>query len=127
MDNKRGIGHGFKDPVLDSQRCFRSILAALAEPGTIATVNADLVPPPGLEPATALLLLCLADYETPLWFPEKSSEAASYIRFHTGAPLTKDPSLAAFAVTEGASRSVPLSEFYPGDDQYPNTSSTVIV
>jgi alpha-D-ribose 1-methylphosphonate 5-triphosphate synthase subunit PhnH len=127
MNINSGVGRGFDCPVLDSQRCFRPTLSALAEPGTIARLESALVPPPGLEPATALVLLCLADYETPLWLPDASGEAAAYIRFHTGAPVTDDPKMAAFAVTNGTSRSPSLSGFHPGDDQYPNTSSTVIV
>ena len=53
------IGAGFADPVFQSQGAFRALLAALSEPGLACELGAAIVPPAGLEPATAVALLTL--------------------------------------------------------------------
>jgi alpha-D-ribose 1-methylphosphonate 5-triphosphate synthase subunit PhnH len=120
------IGRGFKDPVMDAQRCFRSILTAMAEPGTVHTLVADVVPPSCLSPATAMSLLTLADHETPVWLGDGLADAAGYVRFHTASPLVSLPSGARFAVFDGAAMPA-LTAFDQGDDRYPDRSATLIV
>lgn len=119
-------GRGFRDPVMDAQRCFRRILAAMAEPGTVHALDADIDAPPGLAPAAAILLLVLADHETPLWLEPGHAAAAPFLCFHTGARLAELPVRARFAVVD-ASASVPLTAFDQGDERYPDRSATVIV
>ncbi|WP_051987987.1 phosphonate C-P lyase system protein PhnH [Bosea sp. UNC402CLCol] len=123
------ISPGFSDPVFQSQAAFRALLTALSEPGTLQSVAADIIPPEGLATATATALLALADYETPVWLPEtlRDGPAATWLRFHCGVALVDDPARAAFAVIDGAASEPKLAAFNPGNDQFPDRSTTVIV
>lgn len=123
------ISPGFSDPVFQSQAAFRALLTALSEPGTLQSVAAGITPPEGLATATATALLALADYETPVWLPEtlRDGPAAAWLRFHCGVALVGDPAKAAFAVIDGAASEPKLAAFNPGNDQFPDRSTTVIV
>lgn len=124
------IEPGFVDPVLDSQAVFRLVLDAMAKPGTVHSVSDFLTDIPlGLHRATAACLLCLADYETPVFLPQwlQNSAVKGFLAFHTGAPVTDKPEEAAFAVVEGDSHESRLSDFAPGDDRYPDRSATLLV
>lgn len=119
---------GFSDPVLESQRAFRVVLDAMARPGRLGTVPGGLQPPMPLMTGTAAVCLTLADHDTPVWLaPElKSPETLAFLRFHCGCPIVADPAEAAFAVAAGPGLP-PLDRFAPGDDAWPETSTTVIV
>jgi alpha-D-ribose 1-methylphosphonate 5-triphosphate synthase subunit PhnH len=127
--NETLLGAGFSDPVFQSQTAFRALLAALSEPGQARELAIAVEPPAGLEPASALALLTLADYETPIWLPAalRDGPAGAWLRFHCGAALVEDPASAAFAVIDGAMPEPKLAVFNPGDDQFPDRSTTVIV
>jgi alpha-D-ribose 1-methylphosphonate 5-triphosphate synthase subunit PhnH len=120
---------GFSDPVFQSQSAFRALLAALAEPGTRQRAAGSVTPPQGLHAATATALLTLADYETPIWLPPalRDGPAGAWLRFHCGAALVAEPGKAAFAVVDGLSPELALSAFDPGNDQFPDRSTTIIV
>lgn len=123
------IGAGFADPVFQSQGAFRALLAALSEPGLARDLGDAIAPPAGLEPATAVALLTLADYETPIWLRHalRDGAAGAWLRFHCGAALVEDPARAAFAVIDGAATEPRLAAFNAGDDQFPDRSTTVLV
>lgn len=123
------IGAGFADPVFQSQGAFRALLAALSEPGLAYDIGVSVETPVGLEPATAVALLTLADYETPIWLPAalRDGPAGAWLRFHCGATLVDDPARAAFAVIDGAVAEPKLAAFNAGDDQFPDRSTTVLV
>jgi alpha-D-ribose 1-methylphosphonate 5-triphosphate synthase subunit PhnH len=128
-DSAMPIAAGFSDPVFQSQAAFRALLAALSEPGLPRDLGAALAAPAGLQPATAVALATLADYETPIWLPAalRDAEAGAWLRFHCGAALVEDPARAAFAVIDGAAPEPLLGAFSPGDDQFPDRSATVFV
>jgi len=90
---------GFADPVLDAQSAFRTIMTAMARPGTVADLaTGELRPPRPLTPALAAVALTLCDHKTPVWLDTDLAAAASvasYIQFYTGAPLVDDPAAAA--------------------------------
>lgn len=123
------IGAGFSDPVFQSQAAFRALLAALSEPGLPQSVGAGIAPPEGLQAATATALLTLTDYETPIWLPPalRDGPAGAWLRFHCGATLVAEPRRAAFAVIDGAAPAPLLADFDPGNDQFPDRSTTIIV
>ncbi|MFC5391930.1 phosphonate C-P lyase system protein PhnH [Bosea vestrisii] len=123
------IGAGFSHPVFQSQGAFRALLAALSEPGLACDLGDAVAPPAGLEPATAVALLTLADYETPVWLPAalRDGPAGAWLRFHCGATLVEYPARAAFAVIDGAVAEPKLTAFNAGDDQFPDRSTTVLV
>ena len=114
---------GFADPVLDSQACFRSVLDAMARPGTIHRLHAPADPPPPLDRATAAALLTLVDGDTPLWLDDRAAAAAEWVAFHCGAPMAQRDR-AAFAVALGP---VDLAGFYAGTDDGPEDSATLIL
>jgi alpha-D-ribose 1-methylphosphonate 5-triphosphate synthase subunit PhnH len=120
------VAPGLADPVFDSQRVFRAVLDAMARPGRLARVDIALTPPAPLDPATAAVVLALADYDAPVWLDaDVASEAvAGYFRFHSGAPIVAEPARAAFAVCVAPPS---LARFNPGTDEFPEAATTVIV
>lgn len=114
---------GFADPVLDSQACFRAVLDAMARPGQVHALIAKLDPPPGIDPATAAVLLTLADADTPVWLDTAAMGARGWIAFHCGAPVAPAGS-AALAVALGPVR---LAGFDAGTDDAPERGATVIL
>jgi alpha-D-ribose 1-methylphosphonate 5-triphosphate synthase subunit PhnH len=121
------LGRAFSDPVLGAQRCFRLILSAMSEPGTVHALPGGIDAPTALEPSAAQTLLALADPETPVWLSPSLAAAAPYIRFYCSAPIVAEPSAARFAVIDGLNREPRLAAFDAGDDLYPDRSATVIV
>src|SRR5215471_16904990 len=94
------ISPAFADPVQESQGTFRAVVDALARPGTIRRIPSKVAAPPPLNAAAAAVALTLLDYETPIWLDPMLAgrqDVVDWFRFHTGAPITLDPSGAAFA------------------------------
>jgi alpha-D-ribose 1-methylphosphonate 5-triphosphate synthase subunit PhnH len=117
------IAAGFPNPVLDSQRCFRSVLEAMARPGRVFRVEAALTPPAPLGLAAGAVLLTLADADTPVWLD--APEAAEWLRFHAGCPLVAEPGAAQFALACGAMP--PLAVLAQGSEEDPQLSATLLV
>ena len=124
-----GVGIGFADPVLDSQRAFRAVLDAIAHPGRIVTVSGPDAPPPPLGPASAGVCLTLLDIETPDWLDTGAATAPvrDYLRFHCGAPLVATPADARFALIADPTDIPPLAAFDAGTDERPDRSATLLV
>ncbi len=121
---------GFADPVRDAQRTFRAALDALARPTIPVDVDAGLEVPGALTPAAGALVLALCDDSTPVWLDAElrsDEDVVGWIAFHTGAPITDDPSAAAFAVVAGPATMPALDAFALGTDEAPHTSTTLIV
>lgn len=125
------LAAGFSDPVHDAQRCFRSVMNALARPGKLHPVDtAGLEPPHPLTPTAAAIALTLLDYDTPVWLdgPLARSEAAkTFLRFHTGAPIVSAPVEAAFALISDPQHLTGLGNFNQGSPDYPDQSATLIL
>ncbi|MEZ5652115.1 MAG: phosphonate C-P lyase system protein PhnH [Burkholderiaceae bacterium] len=121
---------GFASPIDDAQRAFRATLEAMSYPGRVVRpLAADPQWPEELPAAAVAVLLALCDEHTPLWFGPRWRKQAAIIdslRFHTGAPVTEDPSLAAFAVHDGIGDPSP-ERFALGDDLDPQRGATLIV
>lgn len=115
---------GFADPATDAQSCFRAVLDAMSRPGTIASAGAGLRPPAPLDPATAAVLLTLADADTPLWLDPAAAAAADWAAFHCGAPRAGSIGTAAFAC---ALAMPALPSLHPGTDLAPEGSATLIL
>lgn len=115
---------GFADPVLDAQACFRVLLDAMARPGNIHRVGANLVAPPPLCPAAAAVLLALVDGETSVFIDPVFADAADWLRFHCGVVPSADPGVAAFVLASGLPD---LSSLACGSDEGPEDAATVIV
>ena len=115
---------GFADPVADAQASFRAVLDAMARPGRIHPAGVGLEPPAPLAPATAALLLTLADPDTRLWLDPALAAARDWIVFHCGAPLVADPGAAMFVVTTMMPRFDLLAA---GSDEAPEAGASVIL
>jgi alpha-D-ribose 1-methylphosphonate 5-triphosphate synthase subunit PhnH len=120
------VEHAFQSLVFDAQRVFRTVLTALSEPGRILSIEAGCVPPDPLDPVAAAIVLTLCDSDTPLWLAPNLAAAASFIRFHTGAPIVTKPAEAMFAVA-GAAQRPPLAALNPGTAQYPDGAATLVL
>ncbi len=118
---------GFADAVHDAQASFRGVLKAMAHPGRIVTVPGPKAVPPGLDPATASLLLTLSDGDTPVWLDQGATPIADWLAFRTGAPRVATSAAAAFAVALSPQAMPPLRDFDWGTDEVPEASTTLIV
>jgi alpha-D-ribose 1-methylphosphonate 5-triphosphate synthase subunit PhnH len=120
------LGGGFADASTDAARAFRSVMQAMARPGRIETV-AGAAPPPPLSVAAGVLLLTLADADTPVFLAGEAdrAELRDWLRFHTGAPLC-GPASCVFAVGRWEALR-PLETYRIGTPDYPDRSATLIV
>ena len=119
---------GFADPVDDSQRMFRLVLEAMAQPGRVVTLDTPVAVPPGpLGRAAIGVGLTLLDFETPVWLDEAATGAAAHFRFHCNCPLTAQPDQAGFAFIGAPSLLPALDGFALGSDAYPDRSTTLVL
>ena len=115
---------GFADPAVEAQACFRAVLDAMSRPGTVHPAGAGLTPPDVLDPATASLLLTLADGDTPVWLDPAFAAAWDWIAFHCGAVRATSAGSAVFA----CARDMPaLDCLHPGSDLAPEDSATLVL
>lgn len=122
------VGAGFVEPVGDAQRCFRLILDAMAHPGRILELPAEVrIADSGLPDAAAALALTLLDFETPVWLDDPCRRAAAYLRFHCGAPIVAEPAAARFAFAADLKALPPLGSFDLGDIGFPDRSTTLVL
>lgn len=124
------LAPGFSDPVHQTQRAFRALMAAMAEPGRAFALPAPLAPPAPLTPELAALALTLADFETPLFLDPPlaaSDDVRGFLAFHTGAPVVASPAAASFALLRDGANLPDLAAFAQGEPDYPDRSATLIV
>jgi alpha-D-ribose 1-methylphosphonate 5-triphosphate synthase subunit PhnH len=124
------ITGGFADPVLDAQAIFRSVMNAMARPGTIQPAEATTRPPRPLSPMAAAIMLALCDNDTPLWLDARLTQApavAKWLGFNAGAPLTEVPANAHFALVAATAELIALENFAQGSQEYPDRSTTLIL
>src|SRR5579864_8006875 len=121
---------GFADKVLSAQSTFRSVMEAMARPGSARPVAVDVGAPPPMMRATAALALTLFDHDTPVWLDSAMTETAlvaKWLRFHTAAPVVADPSVCHFALIGNGIALPDLARFSLGSNEYPDRSTTVIL
>ena len=121
---------GFADKVLSAQSTFRSVMDAMARPGTVQQVVASVGTPGPMMRGTAAIALTLFDHDTPVWLDTRmseSSEVAKWLKFHSGAPVLDDPSVCHFALIGNGSALPDLSRFSFGTNEYPDRSTTLIL
>src|SRR5271167_2378701 len=106
---------GFADKVLSAQSTFRSVMEAMARPGSVQRIEAAAAGAPApMMRATAAIALTLFDHDTPLWLDQPMSEASDvrkWLKFHTGAPVVQDSSICAFALIGDPRALVDLDQF----------------
>lgn len=120
---------GFSEPVHSFQRIFRSLLNALAHPGSVQAIADIITVPPPLNAACGVASLTLFDGETTVWLqPRDGMEAVkTWLQFHCGCLWTTTPSTADFAVITEPLRLESLSMFNWGNPETPERSATLLV
>ncbi|MCA6107193.1 phosphonate C-P lyase system protein PhnH [Bradyrhizobium cenepequi] len=120
---------GFSDKVLSAQSTFRSVMDALARPGTVQRIAASAGAPEGMMHGTAAIALMLFDHDTPIWLDGaiSTSDAAKWLKFHTGAPIIDHPAMAGFALIGDPKNLPALDRFALGSSEYPDRSTTLIL
>ncbi|MDA9528086.1 phosphonate C-P lyase system protein PhnH [Bradyrhizobium sp. CCBAU 25338] len=121
---------GFADKVLSAQSTFRSVMDAMARPGSVQRIVPMAGAPGPMMRGTAAIALTLFDHDTPLWLDARmveSSDLVKWLKFHTGAPVVRDCSIASFALISDGTALPPLDRFALGTSEYPDRSTTVII
>lgn len=124
-----GLQAGFAEPVQDAQRCFRSVLDALAHPGSSVDLQDMPAPPLGLGAAQTAVLLTLADQDTPVWLPPalRCAAAGHYLRFHCGCRLATSLDEASFVLPASLAELPALDDLRLGDPAFPDRSATLVI
>lgn len=121
---------GFVDKVLSAQSTFRAVMDAMARPGAVQRIVPMVAPPAMMMRGTAAIALTLFDHDTPLWLDapmSESSDVLKWLKFHTGAPVIQDSSIASFALISDGVLLPALERFALGTNEYPDRSTTVII
>ena len=120
------LSGGFDRPSVQSAHAFRSVMEAMARPGTRHDIG-GAAPPAPLSVAAGCVLLTLCDTDTPVYLAGDADCDAvrAWLAFHTGAPLT-GPSHCMLAVGTWEALG-PVSRYPVGTPEYPDRSATLIV
>src|ERR1700723_1055799 len=121
---------GFAGKVLSAQSTFRSVMDAMARPGSVHRITATSGTPAAMMRGTAAIALTLFDHDTPIWLDpllSETSEIAKWLKFHTSAPVIGDSSICSFAVVGDAGALPALDRFSFGTSDYPDRSTTLIL
>jgi alpha-D-ribose 1-methylphosphonate 5-triphosphate synthase subunit PhnH len=124
------LAPAFADPVDNAQSVFRAVMDALARPGSTQTLAPALAPPAPLSRGAGAIALALLDYESPFWLDQTLDahpDVAQWLRFHTGAPIARDPKDASFAFIADAARIPDFDSFALGTPEYPDRSTTLVL
>lgn len=121
---------GFVDKVLSAQSTFRSVMDAMARPGSVQRIVPMAGAPGAMMRGTAAIALTLFDHDTPLWLDARlaeSSDVTKWLKFHTGAPVVQDTSIASFALIDDGAALPAFERFALGTSEYPDRSTTLII
>ncbi len=121
---------GFANEVLSAQSTFRTVMEAMSRPGRVMQVEGDVGRPSSLMPGAAAIALTLFDHDTPIWLDVSltgAPDVGAWLKFHTGAPVVSDPSLASFALVANSAALPDLHAFALGTAEYPDRSTTLII
>jgi alpha-D-ribose 1-methylphosphonate 5-triphosphate synthase subunit PhnH len=121
---------GFADKVLSAQSTFRSVMDAMARPGSVQHIAAAGGTPAAMMRGSAAIALTLFDHDTPIWLDPAMSETpdvSGWLKFHTSAPVINDSSIASFALIGDPKDLAGLDRFAFGSNEYPDRSTTLIL
>ncbi len=120
---------GFHDAALGSQAVFRSALSALSHPGRVIEMPDVSAQPRHGHGAAALLLQALVDSDCSVWFSPSlaDTDAAAWLRFHTGCRRAASPASARFLWVAESDELPALASLDAGTDEYPDQSATCVI
>jgi len=119
----------FHDPALGSQAVFRAALNALSHPGRLNHMPRVTDLPSHGHGSAAVLLLTMVDSECEVWLSPAlaNTDAAAWLRFHTGCPWAASPDLARFLWVANGDALPALNTLAMGSDEYPDQSATLVI
>ena len=121
---------GFADKVIAAQSTFRTVMDAMARPGSLQLIRAVSGVPAPMMRGAAAFALTLFDQDTPVWLDEKlatSGDVIKWIKFHTSAPVIADAAGSSFAVIADPIQLPEFSRFALGTPEYPDRSTTIVI
>ena len=121
---------GFVDKVMSAQSTFRSVMDAMARPGSVQRIAAVAGTPAAMMRGTAAIALTLFDHDTPIWLDASmsgTSDVAKWLKFHTSAPVVEDSLICSYALIGDAKNLPALDRFAFGSNEYPDRSTTLIL
>jgi alpha-D-ribose 1-methylphosphonate 5-triphosphate synthase subunit PhnH len=120
---------GFHDVALGSQAVFRCALTALSHPGRVVDMPAVAERPGHGHGAAAVLLLALVDSTCSVWLSPHlaGTDAAAWLRFHTGCRWAESPAAARFLWVAAGDALPALASLDAGSDDYPDQSATCVI
>jgi alpha-D-ribose 1-methylphosphonate 5-triphosphate synthase subunit PhnH len=124
------LSPGFANKVLSAQSTFRSVMDAMARPGTIHRIDPLADVPAPLMSGAAAIALTLFDHDTAIWLDSQLAESravSKWIKFHTSAPIVTDSAISSFALVSEPLALPALDCFAIGSNDYPDRSTTVIM
>jgi alpha-D-ribose 1-methylphosphonate 5-triphosphate synthase subunit PhnH len=123
------IAAGFHHDAFGSQAVFRAALDALSHPGRPHPMPLDCALPRHGQAAAAALLLAMLNADTRVWLSPllATTDAASWLRFHTGCQLVTQASDAQFVWVAMGDALPSLSSLRLGSDAYPDQSATCVI
>jgi alpha-D-ribose 1-methylphosphonate 5-triphosphate synthase subunit PhnH len=124
------LSAGFADKVLSAQSTFRSVMDAMARPGSIQRIASTAGAPATMMRGTAAVALTLFDHDTPIWLDSRMSatpDVGKWLKFHISAPVVVDASIASFALVGDPENLPVLDRFAFGSNEYPDRSTTLIL
>src|SRR3954470_3483419 len=130
MTTVQELPAGFADKVLSAQSTFRSVMDAMARPGSVQRIVPGVAAPSPVMRGTAAIALTLFDHDTPIWLDSAMSatpDVSKWLKFHTSAPVIADSSIASFALIGDPAHLPPLDRFAFGSNEYPDRSTTLIL
>ena len=130
MTTVAGLPAGFADKVMSAQSTFRSVMDAMACPGSVQRIVATAGSPSAMMRGAAAIALTLFDHDTPVWLDPlltATSDVTNCLKFHTGAPVIADSSICSFALVGDAKTLPALDRFSFGTNEYPDRSTTLIL
>lgn len=128
-DDLQQVRAGFHDQSLGSQSVFRTALDALSHPGRLqAMPSVSEVPRQG-HGAAAMLLQALVDSDCSVWLSPllAHSDAAAWLRFHTGCRWATSADTAGFVWIAQGDAMPGLATLDAGSDAYPDQSATLVL
>lgn len=123
------IAGGFQHEAWGSQAVFRAAMNALSYPGRWTPMPTPAERPSRGHGAAAVLLLALLDADTTLWLSPglAASDAAPWLRFHTGCRLVNEPREAQMLWVAAGDAMPALERLAAGSDHHPEGSATCIL
>jgi alpha-D-ribose 1-methylphosphonate 5-triphosphate synthase subunit PhnH len=123
------ITAGFSHDAFGSQAVFRAALDALSHPGRPFHMPTDCALPRHGQAAAAALMLGLLDADTRIWLSPllAHSDAAPWLRFHTGCQIVTEAQEAHFVWVALGDALPNLQSLRLGSDAYPDQSATCVI